>query len=141
MPHDYPYEVFDHTADVGINAYGDTLAALFIHAAQGMESLMVPPEQVRGTTSREITAQGHDLVSLLVEWLNELVYLFDTEHLLFCDFAVEAIDETHVVGRAFGEPYDVLRHDIGSAIKAVTWHEAAVKRTESGYQARIIFDI
>ena len=137
----HPYEVFDHTADVGINAYGDTLAALFIHAAQGMESLMVPPEQVRKTTSKEITAQGHDLVSLLVEWLNELVFLFDTEHLLFCDFTVDAIDETHVVGRAFGEPFDAQRHDIASAIKAVTWHEAAVKHAESGYQARIIFDI
>jgi SHS2 domain-containing protein len=137
----HPYEVFDHTADVGMHAYGDTLAALFIHAAQGMESLMVPLEQVQKATSREVTAQGHDLVSLLVEWLNELVYLFDTEHLLFCDFTIEAIDETQVVGRAFGESYDVQRHEIGSAVKAVTWHEAAVKRTESGYQARIIFDI
>jgi SHS2 domain-containing protein len=59
----------------------------------------------------------------------------------FCDFTIEALDETQVVGRAFGESYDVQRHEIGSAVKAVTWHEAAVKRTESGYQARIIFDI
>ena len=135
------YEVFEHTADVGIRAYGNTLAELFIHAAQGMESLMVPLEQLRVVTSREVSARGHDLVSLLVEWLNELVYLFDTEHLLFCNFAIDVIDETHVIGRAFGEPYDARRHELGSAIKAVTWHEALVKRTEIGYQARIIFDI
>jgi SHS2 domain-containing protein len=74
-----PYEVFEHTADVGLHAYGSTLPELFIHAAQGMESLMVSPEQVRLQVSREITVEGHDVVSLLIAWLNELIFLFDTE--------------------------------------------------------------
>ena len=81
-----PYEAFDHTADIGLHAFGDTLAELFIHAAQGMESLMVAPEQVRVVTSREITVEGHNAVSLLIGWLNELIFLFDTEYLLFRDF-------------------------------------------------------
>jgi SHS2 domain-containing protein len=135
------YEVFEHTADIGLHAYGATLADLFIHAAQGMESLMVPPEQVRSVTRREIAVTGHDTVALLIEWLNELIYLFDTAHLLFHDFEIDAITETRVTGRAFGEPYDAERHELSSAIKAVTWHEAAVDRTASGYRARIIFDI
>jgi SHS2 domain-containing protein len=136
-----PYEVFEHTADIGLHAYGSTLAELFIHAAQGMESLMVPPEQVRVVTSREVTAEGHDLVSLLVAWLNELIFLFDTEYLLLCDFAIESISETRLTARVSGEPYDAQRHELSSAIKAVTWHEAAINVTETGYQARIIFDI
>ncbi len=107
-----PYEVFEHTADVGLHAYGSTLSELFIHAAQGMESLMVAPEQVRALVSREIAATGHDDVA-----------------------------ESRVQGRAFGEPYDARRHELSSAIKAVTWHEAAVERTGEGYRASIIFDI
>ncbi|GER91602.1 hypothetical protein KDW_57640 [Dictyobacter vulcani] len=52
-----PYEVFEHTADIGIHAYGSTLEELFIHAAEGMESLMVAPEQLRITTSRQISVE------------------------------------------------------------------------------------
>ena len=136
-----PFEVFEHTADVGLEAYGDTLPELFIHAAQGMESLMIPPEQVRELVTREIAVEGHDLVSLLISWLNELIFLFDTEFLPFRNFEIDMLTETQVRGRAFGEPYDTERHDLGSAIKAVTWHEAAVEYTGEGYKARIIFDI
>lgn len=136
-----PYEVFEHTADIGLHAYGRTLSELFIHAAQGMESLMVAPEQIQVQVSREITVEGHDTVSLLVTWLNELIFLFDTEYLLFRDFEIDAITETYLKGRASGEPYDSQRHDLSSAIKAVTWHEAAVTLTDDGYKARIIFDI
>jgi SHS2 domain-containing protein len=136
-----PYEVFEHTADVGLHAYGQSLAELFIHAAQGMESLMVPPEQIRPLTSREIAVEGHDSVSLLIAWLNELIFLFDVEYLLFRDVSIDTITETRLIGRATGEPYDAQRHELSSAIKAVTWHEAAVNLTDQGYQARIIFDI
>lgn len=136
-----PYEAFEHTADIGLHAYGSTLAELFIHASQGMESLMVPLEQVSTLTSREIVVEGHDPVSLLIAWLNELIFLFDTEFLLLRAFEIDDITETQVRGRASGEPYDAARHELSSAIKSVTWHEAAVTPTGSGYQARIIFDL
>lgn len=136
-----PYEVFEHTADIGLHAYGSGLPELFIHAAQGMESLMVAPDQVQPITSREIAVEGHDTLSLLVAWLNELIFLFDTDYLLFRDFAIDTITETRLTGRATGETYDAQRHELSSAIKAVTWHEAAIDRTDQGYQARIIFDI
>ena len=136
-----PYEVFEHTADIGLHAYGSTLSELFIHAAQGMESLMVPPEQVRIQVSREVEVEGHDSVSLLIAWLNELIFLFDTEFLIFCQFEIESITETHMRGRASGESYDTQRHELSSAIKAVTWHEAAIEQTDGGYKARLIFDI
>ena len=136
-----PYEVFEHTADIGLNAYGRTLPELFIHAAQGMESLMVAPEQVQARVRREIVVEGHDTISLLIAWLNELIFLFDTEYLLLRQFQIDALTETQLQARASGEPYDAQRHDLGSAIKAVTWHEAAVEETDDGYKARIIFDI
>ena len=136
-----PYEVFDHTADVGIHAFGHTLPELFIHAAQGMESLMVAPEQVHESVTREITVEGHDVVALLIAWLNELVFLFDTEYLLLRTFQIDIFTETSLQAHASGEPYDAQRHDLSSAIKAVTWHEASVERTNDGYKARIIFDI
>lgn len=136
-----PYEVFEHTADIGLHAYGKTLPELFVHAAEGMESLMVSPEQIQAQVSREISVEGHDPVSLLIDWLNELIFLFDTEYLIFRQFEIETLTETRLQGRARGEPYDARRHDLSSAIKAVTWHEAAIEQTSDGYRARIIFDI
>lgn len=136
-----PYEVFEHTADVGIHAFGSTVVDLFVHVAQGMESLLVAPEQVHVTTVREISVEGHDTVSLLVNWLNELIFLFDTEYLLFRDFEITFSDETRLLAHASGEVYDSQRHELSSAIKAATWHEAAVTPTMDGYQARVIFDI
>ena len=136
-----PYEVFEHTADIGLHAYGSTLPELFANAAEGMESLMVSPEQIRAEVSREISVEGHDPVSLLINWLNELIFLFDTEYLIFRQFEIEALTETQLQGRARGEAYDAGRHDLSSAIKAVTWHEASVLHTAEGYKARIIFDI
>ena len=135
------YEVFEHTADIGLHAYGTTMAELFMHAAQGMESLMVAPEQIRLQVHREVVVEGHDEISLLIAWLNELIFLFDTEYLLLRDFTIDAISATSLKAHVSGEPYDARRHDLSSAIKAVTWHEASIEQSDNGYKARIIFDI
>jgi len=136
-----PYEVFEHTADVGLHASGATLRELFAHVAEGMESLLVSPEQVRAQFGREIRVEGHDAVSLLINWLNELIFLFDTEYLIFRHFEIDDLSETRLHAFARGEAYDAQRHDLGSAIKAATWHDAAVERVEDGYRATVIFDI
>jgi len=136
-----PYEVFEHTADIGLHAYGETLPLLFINAARGMESLLVPSEQVRVVTSREITVKGHDHISLLIAWLNELIFFFDSEYLLFRDFEIATLTDTTLAGIARGEPYDGQRHELSSAIKAATWHEAGITQHNEEYQARIIFDL
>jgi SHS2 domain-containing protein len=141
MSYTVPFEVFDHTADIGIHAYGETLTALFAHAAQGMESLLVDPNQVQTTTTRTVTVEAHDEVALLIAWLQELIFLFDTEYLLFRAFEIDSISATKLTARASGEAYDGQRHALSSAIKAVTWHEAAISRGDNGYKARIIFDI
>ena len=136
-----PYEVFEHTADIGLHAYGQTVPELFCNAAAGMESLMVTPAQIEERISREVAVEGHDQVALLIAWLNELVFLFDTEYLLFKRFEISDFTGISLRATVFGEPYDAARHDLSSAIKAVTWHEAEVRSEATGYRARIIFDI
>jgi SHS2 domain-containing protein len=136
-----PYEAFDHTADVGLHVSARTLPELFSNAAIGMQSLMVAPEQVSPQVSREISTQGRDLVALLIAWLSEFIFLFDTEYLLFKHVEISDFTGTSIKAVAYGEPYDASRHELGSAIKAVTWHEAQILPEAEGYNARIIFDI
>jgi len=136
-----PYEAFEHTADIGLRISGATLPELFTNAAAGMESLLVAPEQIEARISHEVTAEGHDVVALLISWLNELIFLFDTEYLLCKHFTINELTDTHLRATVSGEPYDATRHDLSSAIKAATWHEASVKADDEGYTASVILDI
>jgi SHS2 domain-containing protein len=78
---------------------------------------------------------------LLVAWLSELLYLYEVEGLLFCDFALTEIDERSVRGMAMGEEFHEGRHAIKTSIKAVTYHQLEIKEKDGRWQARVIFDI
>jgi SHS2 domain-containing protein len=83
---------------------------------------------------------------LLVSWLNELIFLFDTDYLLLTYLEITSLTETssgmQLQAKVAGEVYDATRHELSSAIKAVTWHEAAVEGSDgTGYRARLICDI
>ena len=136
-----PFEVFDHTADVGIVARGDTLAEAFANAARGMFSLMVDLERVEERHERRIEVQADDLEGLVVHWLGELLFISEVDGLVFRRFDVDALSETRLTARAFGEPLDIERHKPQLMIKAVTRHQLQVGREDSSYRIRVIFDI
>jgi SHS2 domain-containing protein len=136
-----PFEVIDHTADVGIVARGATLAEAFANAATGMFSLMVELEEVAEREERRISVEAADLEGLLIAWLSELLFILDVEELVFSRFEVDRISATRLEGRAFGERLDRQRHPRGTAVKAVTRHMLRVGEADYGYEARVIFDI
>ncbi|MDI6858035.1 MAG: archease [Dehalococcoidia bacterium] len=136
-----PFEVFDHTADVGIVARGDTLAEAFANAARGMFSLMVDLERVAEREERCIDVQADDPEGLVVHWLSELLFISEVDGLVFRRFDVDALSDTRLAARAFGEPLDIGRHNPQLMIKAVTRHQLQVGREDGGYRVRVIFDI
>ena len=141
LPVKPPFEVIDHTADVGILARGETLAEAFANAAKGMFSLMVELREVAEKEERRVRVEASDLEGLLVAWLSELIFILDVEDLVFGRFEVETMSSTGLAARAFGERLDRERHPRGMVIKAVTRHMLEVGRADHGYQARVIFDI
>ena len=82
------FEILEHTADIGIIAYGKDIREAFAGAAKGMFSLITEPEDIKEVESRDIELAATDRENLRVEWLNELIYLFDTENLLFKRFQI-----------------------------------------------------
>lgn len=136
-----PFEVFDHTADVGIVARGDTLAGAFANAARGMFSLMVDLERVAEREERRIDVQADDSEGLVIHWLSELLFISEVDGLVFKRFDVDALSDTRLAARAFGEPLDIERHNPQLMIKAVTRHQLQVGREDGGYRIRVIFDI
>lgn len=133
------FEIIEHTADIGINAYGRNLAGAFANAAYGMFSIIAELESVREAESRRVEVSADDLESLLFEWLNSLLYYFDVEMLIFKRFDIIEFRDTRLVADCYGEKFDASRHRIKTGVKSATYHMLEVDRQKK--RIRVIFDI
>lgn len=135
------FELFDHTADVGLRIRAADLDMLFADAARAMFSVMADDlEAVRPLEEVAIALEADDLDALLRDWLAELLYVFHVRKLVFSDFSV-SVRDSGLQGTARGEPMDAARHKLDVEIKAVTWHGLKVERTGDGWLAEVIVDI
>jgi len=134
------FELIDHTADVGILATGEDLREAFALAAQGMFSVIVELEDVAEVECREVRVEAPDLDSLLVAWLNETLFLFDAEGMVFKRFQVSELSQKSLRALCWGERADPEKHRFKTGVKAATYH---MLRIESNDVARIhvILDI
>lgn len=135
------YETFDHTADMGIRVFGQTLEEFFANAAYALFDLLTDLNRVRERISLEIGVQAADREELLVRWLSELLYLCESEGYLFKEFSFPHLDETSLRAVACGETFDPSRHRFRSEIKAVTYHQVKVQEKDGAWEGKVIFDI
>ena len=135
------YRQLPHTADVGWRIRGDSLPELFENAAAALVATMVDRRTVRRAETREITLESVDRESLLVDWLNRLLYLFDVDGFLGRDFQVEFSTPERLRAMAWGERFDPQRHPEKTAVKAATYHHLEIVPTAHGWQATVILDL
>ena len=136
-----PYETFNHTADIGIRAFGRTLEELFINAAKALFDILMDPDPIREILTREVEIQGSDLEDLLVRWLGELLYLCEGEGYLFREFSIIQLTPSSLKAAARGERFDPGRHKFKNEIKAVTYHQVEVSKKEGIWVGKVIFDL
>ena len=135
------YEIIDHTADVGIIAYGADVEELFSNAALALFSLITEPESIEEKLHLDLEVNSEDRDSLLVEWLNELIYLFDTKHIIFSRFDIESLTHNHLKATCYGEGFDPMKHKIKIGVKAATYHMLKLYKNGDSCKAQIILDI
>lgn len=135
------FEVIEHTADIGVRAFGTTEAEVFQNTAFGMFSLIAELDHVADSTCLKITVSAVDIENLLVEWLNELIYLYDSQDILLRRFEISRLDGTSLEALAYGETIDQQRHVLITDIKAATYHMLRVKQESGGWTAEVIFDV
>ncbi|RJQ43250.1 MAG: archease [Gaiellales bacterium] len=135
------FETIEHTADIGIRAFGSSREEVFENAATGMFSLITDLESVKPLDEYPVSVEAEDEEALLVEWLNELLYLYDSNSILFSRFRVTGMDANRVRGIALGEPLDPGRHRLDTDIKAVTYHMLRIGRVDGNWSAEVIFDV
>ncbi len=135
------YEFFEHTADLGLRVRAPDLDTLFAEAARALFAAIVEdPNTVKPQQRLDVELAGDEYEYLLFDWLNELLYRFDTEHVLFGRFEVH-VKETSLTGTAWGEPLDESRHALSHEVKAITYHGLRIERTDDGWLAELIVDI
>jgi SHS2 domain-containing protein len=137
------FELIEHTADIGLVAYGGTLSEAFANAAYGMFSIIAEIDAVGETEARDVEINEDDPEGLLFEWLNNLLYYFDVDMLLFERFDMLeleiGLDECRLKARCYGEKYDPSRHQIKIGVKSATYHMIEVDREKN--RVRVIFDV
>jgi SHS2 domain-containing protein len=139
-----PFEILEHTADVGLRAFGETLAELFANAALGMMAVAfegeAAPRQVRPEKSRKLAASGEDREELLVHYLSEILYALDAEGWRFSEFRIQRIESNEIEAEGWGNCEARTEHS-RVAVKAVTYHQVSVTQTSEGWESVVYFDI
>lgn len=135
------YEYFDVAADVGVHAWAATRAGCFRQCALGVFDLIVPTRAVAPRETREVAARGSGVDALLVNWLNECLYVHDLEGFVVHDLEPPEVTGALVHGILHGEPIDPVRHPRGTVVKAATFHRLEVAESPGRVSARVILDI
>jgi SHS2 domain-containing protein len=135
------YEFFEHTADLGLRVHAGDPDTLFAEAARALFAAIVDNlDAVQPLQRVEVRLAGTDREYLLFDWLRELLYRFDAEHLVFGRFEVQ-VTADGLTGTAWGEPLDRARHELAHEVKAITYHGLRVEQTADGWLAEVIVDI
>jgi SHS2 domain-containing protein len=135
------YRVFDHTADLGLEIYGTDEKELFLNAAFAVFDTMTELDHVSAHEKRHFSVEGSDREDLLINFLREILYMYNGEGFLLKDSSISDIGNRHVIGTVRGEVFDPEKHRIKMEIKAVTYHQIEVGKTPHGWKGRVIFDV
>lgn len=139
------YRFLDHMTDAVIEASGGSLEEAFEQAARGLNDTMIDLSTVRPDMEIEIEAQGHDLESLLFDWLDKVMLILVADGIVMSEFRTSIQksdgDQYSLKGTAKGEKLDLSRHHYKVEIKAVTYHEMMVKQEHDRVTVRFLLDL
>lgn len=137
------FEIFEHTADLGLSVEAGNLADLFESAALGLfQVIAADAAGIEPAVSERVELEAGSTEALLVGWLNELIVRSETRRMLYGRFQVQLDDQgRRLKAEIQGEPMDRARHALDHEVKAATWHELMVCREAAGWRARVILDI
>ena len=134
----------EHVGDIAFIAYGDTLEEAFSNAAKALINIMVNIEKVEPKEVKEVEIRSEDLLGLLKNWLEELLFIFDSEGLVFSVFNVKIEKkngEYILKAKIYGEPFDPEKHEPDTEVKAVSYHMMKIGEIDGKKFVRVLVDI
>ncbi len=134
------FEVLAHVSETGIRAYGKNIEESFENAAKAMFSIITEPGKVDPDQEVKINISAKNNSELLVDWLNELLFYFDSKGFLFSEFDLH-IKDGELVGIASGEIYEAPKHPLKTQIKATTYYNLEVEEGNGQSRVQVYFDV
>jgi len=138
------FEIIDHTADIGIVAYGRTKREVFINAAKGMFEIIAGENRnLKENFYDKIKLEAKSLEDLLIAWLNELLYISEVKLVILNKFKIKELSDGQIKAEVGGTKINHLSIRIKREVKAVTYHRLEIKKDEESglWRAQVIFDI
>jgi SHS2 domain-containing protein len=135
------WSTFEHAADLGLLVDAPDGATLFAECALAMLSTMCELDAVEERETYELAGKAPGVDSLLVDWLNDVVFLFEARAVVCRRVVFGEWRETAYRAALFGEPVDPVRHEPRDLVKAATYHGLEVRRDGTGWHARVILDV
>ena len=137
-----PYEIISHTADIGIKAYGSDARELFMNAAGGMFDILIERKTAKRSAKKiNIEKKAENIEELLVLWLGELLFLFSARYIVPDNYSIELFNDKSLRAEIGYHKLSVRTDTVLTEIKAVTYHGLSVKKTGTGFEAQVIFDV
>jgi SHS2 domain-containing protein len=134
-------ETFEHTADIGIRAWGDSRHEMYEALAEALADLICPRRQVRGRVTRRLSIDAGDPGSLAVAFLGDLAAWSQGQRMLISEVKVTEATDTHLAAELTAEPLDAARHELGQEVKAVTYHKLEVRQREGQWEGQVVLDL
>jgi len=127
------------TSDVMFEAYGNDMKELLSNAAEALMSVVCEIDEVEAKEFVEFDASGENGDELMINWLQAVIALVDTEEMFFKKFEIKEIKGNSVKAVAYGEPITPAKS--GTVVKAVTYYKFKMEKTEDGLKATVSLDI
>lgn len=135
------FELFEHTADLGLRAEAPDLGTLFAAMGRALTAAIVErPGEVREVAAERFAIDGADREYLLFDWLRALLTDFEMTRRVYARFEV-SVGDAGLTAAAWGEELDADRHGRGHEVKAITYHGLTVEPAGGGWRAEVIVDI
>ena len=134
------YEYFDVTADIGFKSYGETLNEAFENAGLAIFNIISDTSDIEPLREISFKISSEDEISLLYDYLEELLFYHEIEFMLFSEFHVEIYDDLTLKATIRGEEINWDKHERKTEIKAITFHKMDVKKTDR-WQLQAIVDL
>lgn len=138
------YEFLEHTADVYVSAWGDTIEEAFANAAKATMEVITDTGKVEPEKDFEVSLEAGDMESLLYLWLEEVIFMVDAEGRLFSGFQVSEVtggEESRLYATLKGEEFDPARHEQRQAVKAVTYHMMEITEKDDRHFLKFVLDV
>jgi len=128
-----------------IEAEGKTLEDAFANVAEGVGFMIVSSENVAKTVKKSFKIESENKESLLFDFLSKFLFFLDAENLIFHKVVVEKIEEKNkkwfLSAKAFGEEFNAEKHETGTHVKAITYHEMKINKKNNQFVVKVLVDI